>query len=148
MKKIAFVILLFLVVMMCAVQSDAGQLCWNILPYTDIVKVSTVNTLYGHVQLNGVWLVSGVTLMPVTGTMEKTLDGLNKRVALFAAAADVGYEQCVLQATVDLTLKEGDAIWTCNGGTVGPINGTLDRVSCSSLHPLNLEEAIESWTDK
>ena len=139
MKK---VVLLFLALVMLAgfviKDSEAGQLCWNMSPYVDVVKVSTSlpDPLYrNHKLLNGKW-DDTYTVFPVVGEMEKDEDGVHKIIGLHATKFSGGILQSwVWTATIDPITKEGP--WNILNPQSGSTNsGTLVRIDCVTGAPL------------
>lgn len=137
MKKLALLLLaLVLSVGFSLSTAQAGQICWNWEPFADIIKVSTTNTLSGHVLVNGEHYVSGIYYMPVVGTMNK-LNGTTKILGLHEDSGSAGYEQCVVHATLDSITKSGPITISCNNGAFTN-TGTLTKISCNTVAPFSL----------
>jgi hypothetical protein len=143
MRKIALVLLVFaLIAGFTAAKSEAGQICWGMDVFADIIKVSVTPTGSGHKIVNGVWF-AGSYLNPVTGTFEKDFDGTSRRLSLHATNNTTsfgGFRDCILDAdlsAVSVPKWEGPGIVDCGAGAF-PVSGfNLIRVNCTTLLPLN-----------
>ena len=152
MKKIVLVLLaVALIAGFTAAKSEAGQICWGMDIFSDIIKVSVTNTGSSHKIVNGVWFAGTSYLNPVTGTFEKDFDGSSKRLSLHATNNDAisfgGFRDCVLDADLSAVSSpkwEGPAIVDCGAGGF-PVSGfSLIRVDCATLTPLNASATLNA----
>jgi hypothetical protein len=148
MKKVALFFLALVVLAGFAMKdSEAGQLCWKLNPYTDIIKVSTStpDSLYDHTLLNGRWRARnpGGYACPVVGSMEKHFDGVNKVVGLHATATVGGtLYSAIIEATINP--KTNNGTWNLLRSDGGTISGTFTRVDCVTGIPLGTSTASSS----
>jgi hypothetical protein len=124
----------------------AGQTCWNMEPYADIVKltVSTPDPSYpGNKLVNGVWRDLNL-LWPVVGSMVPSADGTQWIISFHGTRNDVTTWD--LRASVDKKTKNGT--WTIKDpGSGFTNNGTFTKVPCSTPFPAFMgqgESAISS----
>jgi len=143
MKKVGLLLMvLFLFSAFVVTKSEAGQICWGMDIYSDIIKVSQLPTGNGHKLVNGVWFASTYN-NPVVGTMEWDTDGISKRLSLHATNNTVsfgGFKDCVLDADLSSSSTpkwEGPAIIDCGSGGY-PVSGfNLIRIDCTTLQSLS-----------
>lgn len=136
MKKIfTFFLLLTIPGAFMVNDAAAGQICWNMEPYNDIVKltVSTPDPSYPKNKLlNGIWR-DEVYLWPVVGSMVPSADGTQLIISFHGTRDDVTTWD--LRAVVDKKTKNGT--WTIKDPESSfTNNGTFTKVPCSTPFPI------------
>lgn len=136
MKKAVFLFLAVMVLIGFAVKdSMAEQLCWQLSPFIDVVKVSVTATGSGHKIVNGIRFYS-TSVYPVVGSFEKDPNGGTVRFLSFYSANETnGY--CNFSATVDPTSTpkwQGSGGNACSNGIAN--SWTMVRVNCTTYAPL------------
>jgi hypothetical protein len=135
MKKIVPIFLFLTVLGVFGVHDAlAGQICWNMEPFTDIVKltVSVPDPIYpAYKLLTGVWR-DPVFLWPVVGSMVLSADKTQLIISLHGTRNDVTTWD--LRAEIDKNTKNGT--WTIKNPETGFTNdGTFTKVPCSTPFP-------------
>jgi len=147
MKKAVLLFLALVMLIGLTIQdSQAVQLCWQLSPFPDIIKVSVFqpDPLLPHKLVNGIWKFDDSYLIPVVGTFEKDLGGVNKRLSLHGTnnflAGFGGFRDCILDATLSPTsTPKWEGPWALDCGSGGFTNsGDLIRINCLTLVPLSV----------
>ena len=107
MKKIVMSFALLVIVGSFVISdANAGQTCWQLDPFIDMVKVAVTNP-DPNVQyklLNGIW-GAGTLLWPVVGSMVKSFDGTQWVISLIGTRND--NTVWALRGVVDKVTKNG-----------------------------------------
>jgi hypothetical protein len=156
MKKAALFFMALVILVGYAVRdSGAAEMCWNLNPFTDIIKVSMVkpDPLLPHKLITGFWKATGDYVIPVVGSFETDLGGVNKRLSLHGTnntTSFSGYRDCILDATLSPTsTPKWEGPWEINCGAGGFTNSgvELTRIDCTTLAPLSFS-ATQSSNNK
>ena len=136
MKKAIFTFLaLTLVVGFAAKESAAAQMCWNLSPYLDSIKVNIGANVAGHQSVNGVRFWTGGNY-PVVGSFEKDQNGgTSKFMSFFSAnggTSTCGYDTVLVPT--GSPKYQGTWTNTCTNGAAA--SGTLVRINCTTLASL------------
>jgi hypothetical protein len=147
MKKIVIGFALLVIVGSFVISdANAGQICWQLDPFIDIVKVTLTkpDPNLNYKLLNGVWR-AGTLLWPVVGSMVKSSDGTQWIISLIGTRND--NTLWALRGEVDKVTKNG--IWSIkNPEDAFANNGTFTKIPCSTLFPtLTPDEITFSATD-
>jgi hypothetical protein len=63
-------------------QATPVEKCYNLEPFTDVLKLVFQDPVDGHQLVYGIWIEPGVFTIPVSGAREDDLGGASKRLGL------------------------------------------------------------------
>ena len=139
MEKAVFLFLAVMVMTGFAIEeSAAGNMCWNWVGNTLVLKVSVTDTGNKTRLVNGFFFTPGnppAVYWPALGNFNNSYDNIN-RILTFSATETSG-RTCFYQATLSPTTTpkwEGSGSLACIDGVTNGYN--LQRVDCSTYTPL------------